>query len=207
MASRTIGILRWIWRQLQWVGALVLIALVLLAANLLWRLNIDRAETFGDPVAQFKYGSTGGDKNFGFPYAMWLAMPVLFKEFLPEGRENEGWAALGFIFEAKEDRPRELGRVRPVGTSLRNHMGVERIFLNCAGCHAGTVRTDEGANPIVYAGMPANTLNLSAFQDFLRRAALSQHFTAERFLAQIDAMGIRLNPFNRLVLRYYGVAF
>ena len=207
MASRTIGILRWIWRQLQWVGALVLIALVLLAANLLWRLNIDRAETFADPVAQFKYGSTGGDKNFGFPYPMWEAMPVLFKRFLPEGRQDEGWAALGFIYEDEKDFPREgLRRRRPVGTSLRNHMGIDRVFLNCAGCHAGRVRTEEGGKAVIYAGMPANTLDLSAFQEFLRNAAISQDFTPERFLAQIDAMGIRLGFINRLALRYYGVA-
>jgi RoxA-like, cytochrome c-like/Cytochrome c len=207
MASRTIGILRWIWRQLQWVGALVLIALVLLAANLLWRLNIDRAETFADPVAQFKYGSTGGDKNFGFPYPMWEAMPVLFKKFLPEGRQDEGWAALGFLYEDDKDLPREgLRRRRPVGTSLRNHMGIDRVFLNCAGCHAGRVRTEEGGKAVIYAGMPANTLDLSAFQEFLRKAAISQDFTPERFLAQIDAMGIRLGFINRLALRYYGVA-
>ena len=207
MALRPIGILRWIWRQLQWVGALVLIALVLLAANLLWRLNIDRAETFADPVAQFKYGSTGGDKNFGFPYPMWEAMPVLFKRFLPEGRQEEGWAALGFIYEDEKDFPREgLRRRRPVGTSLRNHMGIDRVFLNCAGCHAGRVRTEEGGKAVIYAGMPANTLDLSAFQEFLRNAAISQDFTPERFLAQIDAMGIRLGFINRLALRYYGVA-
>jgi hypothetical protein len=207
MALRTTNSLTWIWRQFQRVGALVLIVLLLFGANLMWRLGIDRAETFADPVAQFKYGSTGGDKNFGFPYAMWQAMPVLFKDFLPEGRQDEGWAALGFLYEEEKDSPPELRRRRPVGTSLRNHMGVERVFLNCAGCHAGRVRTEEGGKSIIYAGMPANTLDLSAFQEFLRKAALSQHFTPERFLAQIDAMRLELGFINRLVLRYYGVAF
>ena len=208
MAQRTTGILDWIWRQFQRVGALMLIALIVSGAYLMWRLSIDRAETFADPVAQFKYGSTGGDKNFGFPFAMWEAMPVLFKRLLPEGRQDEGWAALGFLYEDEKDLPREgLRRRRPVGTSLRNHMGIDRVFLNCAGCHAGRVRTEEGGKAVVYAGMPANTLDLSAFQEFLRSAALSQDFTAERFLAQIDAMGLRLGFINRLVLRYYGVSF
>jgi hypothetical protein len=207
MALRPTDLLGWIWRQFRRVGALVLIVLLLFGANLMWRLSIDRPEIFADPVAQFKYGSTGGDKNFGFPYPMWEAMPVLFKRFLPEGRQDEGWAALGFIYEDEKNLPREgLRQRRPVGTSLRNHMGIDRVFLNCAGCHAGSVRTEEGGKAVVYAGMPANTLDLSAFQEFLRRAATSQDFTPERFLAQIDAMNIRLGFINRLALRYYGVA-
>jgi len=197
---------RWIWRWFKRLGALTLLGFLLFAVYLFWRLQIDRPETFADPVAQFKYGSTGGDKNFGIPYSMWQAMPVLFKDLLPKGREHEGWAALGFLYEDKEAWPPEMRRPRPVGTSLRNYWGIERTFLNCAGCHAGSVRTAEAGKRIIYAGMPANTLDLSAFQTFLKRAAMSERFTPERFLAQIDAMNLELGFINRLALRYYGVA-
>ena len=95
-------------------------------------------------MAQFKYGSTGGDRNFGLPYAMWQVMPHLFRDLMPPGREDEGWAAFGFIIEDPADLPPELHHPRPVGTSLRSTMGIDRIFLNCAGCHAGSVRTTAG---------------------------------------------------------------
>src|SRR5262249_7384917 len=99
---------RWIWRWFKRLGALTLLAFLVFGLSVLWRLQIDRPETFADPVAQFKYGSTGGDKNFGIPYSMWQAIPVLFKDLLPKGREDEGWAALGFLFEGKEALPPEM---------------------------------------------------------------------------------------------------
>ena len=57
------------------------------SAAMAWRLTRDTAEAFDDPVAQFKYGSTGGDRNFGLPYVMWVAMPHLFRDLMPAGRE------------------------------------------------------------------------------------------------------------------------
>ncbi|HVH03734.1 MAG TPA: hypothetical protein VM891_12455, partial [Amaricoccus sp.] len=133
------------------------------------------------------------------------AMPLLFRDLLPEGREDEGWAAFGFIYEGEADLPQELGLRRPVGTSLRNHMGVDRIFLNCGGCHVGSVRSGDEAKPLVIAGMPSNTVDLSAFQGFLARAAVDERFSADRFLAEIDALGLELDAVNRLALRLVGV--
>jgi len=196
------GRLRW-W--LAGFGVLVLIVLVLGGGYFAWRLTRDEAETFADPVAQFKYGSTGGDRNFGLPYVMWEAMPSLFRDLLPEGREDEGWAAFGFIYEDEADLPPELGPRRPVGTSLRNHMGIDRIFLNCGGCHVGSVRSGDEGEATVIAGMPSNTVDLSAFQNFLAAAAVDERFSADRFLAEIDALGLELDPINRLALRAVGV--
>jgi hypothetical protein len=192
-------------RWLAGFGALVLVALVLGGGYFAWRLTRDEAESFADPVAQFKYGSTGGDRNFGLPYVMWAAMPSLFRDLLPEGREDEGWAAFGFIYEDEADLPPELGLMRPVGTSLRNHMGIDRIFLNCGGCHVGSVRPGDGAEALVIAGMPSNTVDLGAFQSFLAAAAVDERFSADRFLAEIDALGLELDPINRLALRTIGV--
>lgn len=188
------------------VVCIAIVALLLATGGYFaWRLSQDSPETFADPVAQFKYGSTGGDRNFGLPYVMWEAMPSLFRDYLPEGRQDEGWAAFGFIYENEADLPPELGRRRPVGTSLRNHMGIDRIFLNCAGCHAGRVRRGDGDAPMVVAGMPSNTVDLSAFQNFMARAVVDERFSAERFLAEIDALGLELDLVNRLALKFVGV--
>ena len=193
----------------RWVVRLSVALLVLLVAGggyMAWRLSQDRAESFEDPVAQFKYGSTGGDRNFGLPYEMWVAIPHLFRDLMPEGREDEGWAAFGFVYEEEGDLPPEFGRPRPVGTSLRRHMGLDRIFLNCAGCHAGRVTNGETGETLVVAGMPSNTVDLSAFQGFLARAVVDERFTAERFLAEIDALGLEIDLVNRLALRVVGVS-
>ena len=194
MADDDPGFLARLSRAVVWLSLVVFLTGLAAAGYFAWRLSRDTAETFADPVAQFKYGSTGGDRNFGIPYAMWEAMPTLFRDLLPEGREDEGWAAFGFLYEDPADLPPELRHPRPVGTSLRNNMGIDRIFLNCAGCHAGSVRTGPGGAPLIVAGMPSNTVDLSAFQGFLAEAAVDERFSADRFLSEIDARGHRARP-------------
>src|SRR3546814_15010224 len=103
----------------RWALRLVVLALVLAVVGggyLAYRVGSDSAEEFSDPLAQFKYGSTGGDKNFGIPYTIWQVMPVLFKQYLPDGHQDEGWAAFGFIYAADAKLHRRLGRRRPDGT-------------------------------------------------------------------------------------------
>jgi hypothetical protein len=205
MAEDDAGFLDRLGRGVVWLSLVVLLVGLAAAGYFAWRLGRDEAETFADPVAQFKYGSTGGDRNFGIPYAMWEAMPTLFRDLLPEGREDEGWAAFGFLYEEAADLPPELRRPRPVGTSLRNHMGLDRIFLNCAGCHAGSVRTEPDGERLVVAGMPSNTVDLSAFQGFLAEAAMDERFSADRFLSEIDAREIEIDTVNRLALKFVGI--
>ncbi len=192
---------RWLWYAALAAAAVVIV----FGVYMTFRLTTDRAESFVDPVAQFKYGSTGGDKNFGIPYPIWEVMPIMFRNYLPAGHQDEGWAAFGFIFEDQKDLPDGFGRTRPVGTSLRNNMGIERIFVNCAVCHAGTVRAAPDAVPEIYVGMPANRIDLQAFQNFMVACAFDERFTPEHMLAAIDAAGIEIDLINRLALRLVGI--
>lgn len=192
----------------KWALRLVVLVLVVAVAGgayLAYRVTSDRAESFAEPIEQFKYGSTGGDKNFGIPYSIWQVMPVMFKQYLPAGRQEDGWAAFGFIFEDPDQRPRGFGRERPVGMSLRSSMGIERTFVNCAVCHSGTVRTAPDAEPVIYIGMPANRIDLQGFQNFMVACALDERFTPEYILAQIDKMGIEIDLYERLALRLLGI--
>jgi hypothetical protein len=184
---------------------LVLAVLVVAGLYFAWRLTRDQPEAFASGEMQFKYGSTGGDKNFGIPFAVWEVLPVLFRDRLPKGRENEGWGAFGFIteeFGEKDERPRYL---RPVGTTMRNYMGLERIFLNCAVCHAGVVRSSPDGPRHLVLGMPANTVDLEGFQNFLTSIADDPRFTAGDILKAIDDQGVELDFINRLALRFIGV--
>ena len=190
----------------RWVCWAVLVAAIvglLVGIYLVYRFTIDEAESFDDPAMQFKYGSTGGDKNFGIPYAIWEVLPQMFPEYMPKGREDQGWAAFGFVYD--ENDKDKLPHHRPVGTSFRNYMGVERIFLNCAVCHAGTLRTSANGERRVYLGMPANRVDLQAFQDFIINAALDERFAPDYILAEIKHRGIELDWLNRQLFWIFGI--
>ena len=53
---------RGIWRWFKRLGALTLLGLLVLAIFLVSRLNIDRPETFADPVAQFVSQDMGKER-------------------------------------------------------------------------------------------------------------------------------------------------
>jgi hypothetical protein len=184
----------------------ILILLALTVVYFAWRLSRDEPETFKSDEMQFKYGSTGGDKNFGIPFVIWDVLPVMFKDKLPKGREAEGWGAFGFITDPRDyaDGSESPRYRRAVGTTLRNYMGLERTFLNCAACHAGLVRKSDGQNEVVL-GMPSNTVDLEAFQFFLTAVAADPRFNPQDVLAAIDAQGLELDVINRLALRFIAV--
>ena len=115
-------------RGVVWLSLLIFFVALASGAYFAWRLTRDHAEEFADPVAQFKYGSTGGDRNFGLPYVMWEAMPVLFRDLLPEGREDEGWAAFGLLYEDPR-RPAPRDAPLPPGRHLAPHPDGHRAHL------------------------------------------------------------------------------
>ena len=193
-------------RKRNWIWTFILILIVLTVIAAAVRLLRDEPESFADRRMQFKYGSTGGDKNFGIPFPIWQVLPVMFKDKLPAGREAEGWGAFGFITEDSDYMgPGQPRQKRPVGTTLRNYMGIDRIFLNCAVCHSGTVRANADAKPQLVLGMGANTIDLEAFQNFLTTAGKDERFTASKVLEAIDEQGVEIDLINRLALRFIGV--
>lgn len=163
------------------------------------RLNRDVPVTYDTPEEHFKYGSTGGERDAGVPYWMWKVLPVMFSELLPE--PERGLASLGFVFDPTRPKDADL----PVGVSKRNVQGIDRVFLNCAVCHVGTVRDTPESPPRVITGMPANTLDLQAFERFLFNAALSEKFSPERLGAEMKRIGATDDLINRLALRYLAV--
>ncbi len=180
----------------------VLLAL-LLVVYFAWRFNRDAPVTYDDPVEHFKYGSTGGERASGIPLAVWNALPTLFADYLP-GPDKDKYKSFGFIYETDT---LGLENELPIGVSKRNVQGVDRVFLNCAACHTGTVRESAGAAPRIYAGMPANGLDLEAFERFLFICVQDGRFTSDRLMAEIEQRhgGGGLDMINRAALRYYGL--
>ena len=126
--------------------AAVALVIVLAAGGLLYRhYRLDVAQHYDDPVQQFKYGSTGGDRLAGIPIGLFKALPKLCRDYLP----GDGWESLGFLVEP--------GRDRPVGTSLRRTLGFDRVSLNCATCHVGTYRVARDGKAVIVPGITAVT--------------------------------------------------
>src|SRR5438034_9792371 len=185
------------WRQ----ALLIVLALLALGSfYLLARFTSDVPVTYDAIHDHFKYGSTGGERSSGIPYELWKALPRLFPEYLPGRRYVKGreYEPFGFIYEAGKDLP--------IGVSKRNVMGLPRVFLNCAICHAGAVRFRPEETRQVVLGMPSNTVDLEAFQRFLFDCAADEKLNPDRLLAEIAQVD-RLDPINRVLLGYYGLFF
>jgi hypothetical protein len=114
---------------------------------------------YADPVEHFKYGSTGGEHEMGFPYWIWRALPEVCSHYLP----GRGYQSLGMLYEKNPD-----GSLKdlPVGTSKRRYQGIDRVFVNCAVCHTSTVRSAPDQPPQLVAGMPAALFNMKGFEEF-----------------------------------------
>src|SRR6266851_5136168 len=189
----------------SWRWRIVLLIAVALATLVCFyfvaRFTRDDPVTYGDPEDHFKYGSTGGERESGIPYWIWKVLPKMFPEYLPGKTYVPGkeYISLGFLYEAGKDLP--------IGVSRRNTQGVARVFLNCAICHAGSVRETPQSQPSIYTGMPSNTVDLQAFERFIFACASDQRFNAPRLMAEMKAIGAKYDFINRLIMRYYAIPF
>jgi hypothetical protein len=175
-----------------WVVALFAVAVLVTGAWAAVRFTRDKPVTYASPEEHFKYGSTGGERASGIPYSVWKALPELFPEYLP----GKGLQSLGFIYEPGYDLP--------IGVSKRNIQGIDRVFLNCAICHVGSVRDTPSSAPRIYTGMPSNTVDLQGFQKFLSACAVDERFVGDRIVPFIGQMGTD-DTVNRMLLRLLGV--
>jgi hypothetical protein len=182
------------WRR---VIAATCVAVLLLAAYFAIRLQRDSPVTYADVEDHFKYGSTGGERDAGLPYWLWKVLPEMFPEHLP----GKGLQSLGFIFDPTRPHDQDL----PVGVSKRNVQGIDRVFLNCAVCHVGTVRDTPESRPKIYTGMPAHNVDLQGFERFLFNCATDEKFNGDRIALEIRRIGGTDDWINRLLLRYVAV--
>ena len=183
-------------RLLGW--AVVLVVVVTLGAGiwLVSSLRSDRAVTYDEIGAHFKYGSIGSEPGGSLlqpiggalaPYWIFQALPAICSDKLPGG-----YASLGFLFEPGHDLP--------IGVSRRRRFGVDQVGLNCAVCHTSTVRDSPRAEPRVVLGMPAQQLDLQGFVQFVLDCTLDNRVTADNIRGRLPASG-GPSLFERLLLR------
>lgn len=173
------------WRQ---VALVLLVIAAGCVVKLIARFGHDQPVAYSSIVEHFKYGSLGGERESGFPYWIWQALPTLCADKLP----GAGYQSLGLIFEKGKDLP--------VGVSKRRYMGVDRVFLNCSVCHASTLRETADSAPQLLLGMPANTFNTLAFQNFFFACAQDSKFTPKRVIAEIESIGGEVDLIDRYLV-------
>ena len=179
--------------------ALIVVPLVIAGIYLWARFGGDEPVDYSKIEDHFKYGSTGGEHETGFPYWIWQAMPQVCAEHLP----GKGYASLGMIYEKESDgKEKDL----PIGVSKRRYQGVDRVFLNCAACHTSTLRDKPQSPPQVITGMPANTFNIMAFENFFFRCGADPKFTSSFIIPEIQRLGGDLDLLDRYVVYPVAIA-
>ena len=175
-------------RRRRGLVALSVILLVVLGGWAFSKGFLNQPVDYDDIVEHFKYGSIGSEAANGIPYWIWKVLPEMFPENLP----GKGYESLGFLTEAGHDTP--------IGFS-RRRAPIDRVGLNCAVCHVGTVRETSSSPRQIIPGMPANNLDLQAYIDFLNKCALDPRFSPRYMMPAIEAIGGKLNFIEQFIYR------
>ena len=168
-----------------------LLVAVLLPASL-FTFGRNQPQTFADVRDHFKYGWIGAEARAGLPYWIWLVLPRVFPEHLPN-RPGEGYARFGLIFESDN-------ATRPIGTSYRE-LQTGLVGLNCAVCHTGTLRESPTAPRQIVLGMPAHQFDLQGYERFFFACAKDRRFTFDNILPAIRQVNPRFGWLDALVYR------
>jgi hypothetical protein len=178
---------------------IVFVTFFLVLGTLYWKFDPNRPVDYADVEEHFKYGSIGSDNLFnGIPYWVWKVLPDMFPDKLP----GKGYASLGFIEEGDHHNGARHGR--PIGFSMRRS-GIDLVGLNCAVCHTGTLRERPESLPRVYVGMPANTVDLQGYFEFLSSVAQDPNFTTQNVMLAIKEHGADLNVVENFIYRYIAI--
>lgn len=171
------------------VFLVILIVLAAVGSYFFWKFVPDAPVDYANINEHFKYGSIGSEPANGPPYWIWKVLPDMFPEKLPV--PGKGYEGFGLI--------QEEGYDTPVGFSIRRVM-IDRVGMNCAICHTGTVRDTPQSKPRVIEGMPANKFDLQGYARFLYACAKDQRFTADNVIQAIEQRK-KLNPLERFIYR------
>jgi processive rubber oxygenase RoxA-like protein len=192
------------WRWRFWTLLAIVVGVPVLAGVLLaLRFLPDRPVTYANIEDHFKYGSTGGERNAGFPLWIWKALPVVFADKLPKNGAP-GYEAFGMIYEKDaQGRPREL----PVGVMRRRNLGLDRVFVNCAVCHSTTVREAPDKPRKVYVGTGASHFDLGLLEKFFSDIVVDERFTASVLVPAVEReSGGKLGVLDRYLVYPVAIA-
>jgi hypothetical protein len=175
-------------RASMWL-LIIIFVLAMIASYLFWKFTPNAAVDYADIHEHFKYGSIGSEPANGIPYWIWKVLPDMFPDKLVE--PARGYENFGLI--------QEPGRDTPIGFSVRRVI-IDRVGMNCALCHTGTVRDTPQSPRRIIEGMPANNFDLQGYARFLYGCAQDSRFTVDNVMQAIERR-TRLNPLERFIYR------
>ena len=146
--------------------------------------------TYDSPEDQYKYGSIGTEVEQGIPFWIWLTLPRLFPDYLPDAG---GYPTLGVTWEA--------GRDRPVGFTKKT-IGYPRVALNCAACHTQTSRQTVNGVPTLVPTGTVNSFDWTGYLKFLNDSGRDPRFTGDYVLDEIS-YEYRFSTFEKLLYRFW----
>jgi len=149
---------------------------------------------FASDEEHFLYGSIGTESTSGVPYWLWLVLPRVFPDKLPG---PGGYASIGIMFAE--------GRELPVGFTKQT-IGVDRVGINCAVCHASTYRKTPQDKPTIVPGGPGQTQSPQAYLQFLIDCASDPRFNSSVLMAEI-AKNYHLSLLDSLTYRFVLIPF
>jgi mono/diheme cytochrome c family protein len=173
----------------------VSVAAVALLVALTVRITArDQSEPAGFPdiADHFKYGSVGAEERAGVPYWIWRVLPIVFADKLPN-RPGKGYERIGFLYDG-------AAHGRPIGTSFKSGH-IDLVGLNCATCHAGTIRDSPTSQRRIVLGMPANQMDLQGYARFLTACANDSRFNASTLIDAIEKENPNFGWFESLLYR------
>jgi hypothetical protein len=118
-------------------------------------LREEPAPYFATDEEHFLFGSIGTEHEQGIPYWIWLVLPRVFPEHLPG---PGGYGSLGLVSRD--------GHELPVGFSKKT-IGFPRVGINCAMCHAASVRLRPEDPPTIYPAAPSHQTGEQEYLRFL----------------------------------------
>ena len=130
--------------------------------------------SYDTPAEHFKYASIGTEAVEGIPFWIWVVLPRLFPEKLPD---SGGYTSLGLTWEE--------GQEMPIGVTKEN-IGIARVGLNCAVCHVGTVRKTPNSNPHILLAAPSTKFDVRRYAQFFFDCAKDPRFTPGFILPEIE---------------------
>lgn len=149
---------------------------------------------FASAEEHFLYGSIGTESTSGVPYWIWLVLPRVFPDKLPA---PGGYASLGIVGQE--------GHELPVGFS-KQHVGIDRVGINCAFCHTATYRRTAAALPVVVPAGPSNTTSPQDYLRFLFACADDARFNGTTLMAEIER-NYQLSLLDKLTYRFVLIPF
>jgi len=184
-------------------GRAVLVGvIVVIAAVIVYTVQREQTHRYESDAEHFKYGSIGSEPGVSLfsPLGGRLPPEWIFR-VLPQKvcASMPTYEELGLIYEKEADG--KTNKPLPVGVSRRRRLAADMIGVNCAFCHAGTVRVTPDSEPTVHPGMPPQQIDVQRLFRHLFECIRSADFTADNVFRAIRSEGGPSGPLDALMYR------